>query len=107
MGALVVSGCGDDGGVECNTPASVTYEGHIQSFLTSFCTRCHSSSLSGTARNGAPDNRDYDTFAGIKEVAELANVRIQRGGMPPSGTKPEACSKALFKAWVDQGASER
>jgi len=95
-----------DGTGGCSTPAVVTYDGQIKDFLTSYCTRCHSSQLSGADRNGAPVGRNWDTYAGIEPFASLANSRIQAGTMPPTAPKPDACDRALFQAWVDQGAPE-
>ena len=102
-----VGACGADDTRVCDTPAVVTYEGHIASFLSQYCTRCHDSSISGSARNGAPADRNYDTYAGIEPLAKLANKRILEGTMPRGSPIPAQCDTQLFARWVDQGAKER
>jgi hypothetical protein len=38
--------------------------------MESYCTRCHGSTLTGAARNGAPRYHDFDKFLGVLVVAD-------------------------------------
>ena len=73
-----------------------------------FCLQCHSSTLSGAARNAAPVGVDFNTFAKATSPGPLgpnnvrANVRIQEGTMPPTGGLPGNL-RALMQDWVDNG----
>lgn len=73
------------------------------------CNSCHSSSLSGGARNGAPMDVNFDTYAGAsgwrtnnKQISIRANTRTQAGTMPPSGMVSTPL-RALIQAWIDSG----
>ena len=100
----VYMGCDDsedpmtgwDGDIENN---QLTYCEAIEPILTASCTMCHSSSLSGSDRNGAPTDVNLDTYTGAKGNAQAANARIQAGTMPPAGAL-SAADKAMFQGWV-------
>lgn len=49
------------------------------------CTSCHSSTLSGTARQAAPEGVDFDTAEAAAAHAESAKARVEDGTMPPAG----------------------
>src|SRR5687768_11218954 len=57
-------------GSVCPAGSTLTYESFGQDFMTRYCVRCHSSQLTGAARNDAPLGHDFDTLAGILVVAE-------------------------------------
>ena len=78
----------------------------MQPLLETRCTGCHSSSLSGGDRNGAPPSVNLDSYAGLLEVAELANTRVQQGAMPPLSGGLAASERMLFQAWIDDGMLE-
>ena len=77
--------------------------------FSSDCMGCHSSTLSGGGRNGAPVDVNLDTYAGASgyrtsglSVAKRSNSAIQGGSMPPEGPE-SAALKALMQAWIDSG----
>ena len=78
----------------CQPGSTLTYESFGRSFMDSYCVRCHSASLSGDARNGAPAGHDFDTFQGVFIVAEHIDEYAASGPaatntlMPPSAPKP-------------------
>jgi hypothetical protein len=109
---LLAFGCGSssnsDGGdqptVDCSkdTPAAFST---ITAFDT--CTTCHSSTLTGAARSGAPSGLDFDTFAVAKANASEAVSELEEGGMPPSGSpKPSAAEKQALYVWAECGTPE-
>jgi uncharacterized membrane protein len=104
--AAILSGCSSDDSsgnlpmVECvNVPSysQVT-------MLTTTCTTCHSSTLSGAARTGAPPTINFDTYAGAVASADEAAFAVYRGTMPPSGASsiPEADKEKLY-VWAQCG----
>ena len=73
------------------TTAPTTYTDVMRDIFVPSCLQCHSSTLSGAARNAAPVGVDFNTFAKATSPGPLgpnnvrANVRIQEGTMPPTG----------------------
>jgi cytochrome c5 len=50
------------------------------------CLACHSSDLTGAARNGAPSSVNYDTYEETVPNADLAIAEMNEGAMPPFGS---------------------
>lgn len=70
------------------------------------CLACHSSELTGTARNGAPADVNWDTYEATLPNAERAIVRaVQEMTMPPAGTRPKLNEeqKTAMLAWQSAG----
>ena len=49
------------------------------------CVTCHSSTLTATARNGAPAGINYDTFEAARTNAQTAMDEVFEGAMPIAG----------------------
>lgn len=49
------------------------------------CTTCHSSTLTGTARNAAPEGIDFDKFETARTWADTAMSEVYEGAMPIAG----------------------
>jgi uncharacterized membrane protein len=90
----------------CPPGSALSYETFGRDFMTSYCTRCHSSSLSGPARNGAPNDHDFDTFEGIMAQAEHIDEYAAAGPsatnteMPPSGAAPSEDERLKLGEWL-------
>lgn len=84
---------GTSTGASCPSPA-VTYAAFGQTFFATHCTRCHASTLTGTARNGAPAGYDFDSIEGVRAVADAIDQVAGSGPaatntfMPLSGSTP-------------------
>jgi cytochrome c5 len=95
---------GTPSGAACDS--SLTYENFGMSFMATYCTSCHSSTLSGVARNGAPDGHDFDSLDGILLVAEHIDENAAFGPdasneeMPPSGPAPTEAEREMLGAWL-------
>lgn len=50
------------------------------------CSTCHSSKVSGSARQGATANINFDTESAARAQAEDAASEVNGGDMPPSGS---------------------
>jgi hypothetical protein len=106
---MIIAACGDkqdpvhvfDG----DGSEVVTYSSDIKPLLENNCLRCHSVSVSGSDRNGAPVDINFDTYDDIYSHADIANQRIQSGTMPPTGSLSDQ-EKALFQQWIADGKLE-
>jgi hypothetical protein len=73
-------------------PGTLTWESFGQSFMTTYCTTCHSASLRSAARNGAPIFHDYDDLEGVLQIPGHID---EQAGSGPAATNtsmpPERC----------------
>ena len=111
--AAWLAGCGDKIDAMQETPpctqlasGAVTYTDHLRPWF-GLCTSCHSSALSGAARNGAPASANFDSYQGLVQFALEASQRIQNETMPPGSTKTTVTQKQLFECWIEGGKKER
>jgi len=94
----------------CPTTQTLTYANFGAPFMEQYCTRCHSSTLSGDARMGAPEFHDFDTQTGILNVAEHIDEAAGSGpaatneGMPPTGPFPTLEERQQLAEWIACGA---
>lgn len=119
LGSLVFatgSGCSSDEhdeegegiGTQSTCPASsqLTYESFGKPFMEAYCTRCHSSAKTGSARQGAPEGHDFDTLGGILVVAEHIDENAAAGPaamnteMPPTDPKPSEQERRDLGEWL-------
>jgi uncharacterized membrane protein len=49
------------------------------------CANCHSSTLTGEARQSAPTDFNFDTTEGIKKATSIMWEEAESGAMPPEG----------------------
>lgn len=94
----------------CPTPQTLTYANFGQSFMKNNCLRCHSTSVKGEARKGAPDDHNFDL---VDDIRALANHIDQYAGSGPSGTneimpkddpKPSTEDRRKLSEWLACGA---
>jgi len=97
---------GEPTGAACPDGSTLTYETFGRSFMESYCTRCHSSTLSGEARRGAPLYHDFDTPTGIRAVADHVDQMAGSGPsatntlMPPGGAMPTLAERQRLAEWL-------
>jgi uncharacterized membrane protein len=79
-------------------------------FMNAYCTRCHASTLSGAARQGAPDHANFDLLDVVREHAGLIDGRAGSGPagtfttMPPDAPTPSTEERARLSEWLACGA---
>jgi hypothetical protein len=89
---------------------SLTAQNFGQPFFQSYCARCHSSTLSGPQRNGAPAGLDWDSLEAVRTHAEEINEEAGVTGgnvntsMPPSDPRPSAEDRRKLAEWLSCGA---
>lgn len=97
-------------GATCPPTQTLTYANFGQSFMTSYCTRCHASTLTGDARMGAPAFHDFDTLIGVKQVSNHVDQAAGAGPdatndqMPPDGAQPSLAERQMLAEWIACGA---
>ena len=105
---LLVNGCPPltaplttpDGGAGGDTWASFA-----QGFFASYCTRCHSSTLTGVARNGAPPGYDWDDETAVRAHLDVIRSAVGVGNfMPPSAPTPTCAERQRIVRWIDAAA---
>jgi len=90
----------------CPPNSDLTYDTFGQPFMESYCTHCHSSTLTGDARNGAPEGHDFDTLDGILAVAGHIDEYAAAGPagtntvMPPSAPTPSDEDRQKLGEWL-------
>jgi uncharacterized membrane protein len=93
----------------CPQGSTLTYDNFGKPFMEGYCTRCHSSELTGADRHGAPSFHDFDTLFGIKAVSEHIDETSAYGpaaendSMPPDGDKPTAEERRQLGEWIACG----
>jgi uncharacterized membrane protein len=92
--------------------SGITYAGFASGFFTSYCTRCHSTAVTGAARNGAPVDHNFDTLAGarlhIDHVDLVAGENpagtVRNALMPISAPVLTDTERKMLSCWIVQGA---
>jgi len=114
--SALVAGCSSDDpeagatGSACPSSSTLTYDGFGKRFMDRYCVRCHSSALTGSARNGAPSDHNFDTLEGlhatepehIDEQAAAGPARVNTA-MPPDDPRPSEAERRELGEWVACG----
>lgn len=99
-------GVGEATDAACPSSSDLTCETFGRDFMEKYCTRCHSSKLTGAARMDAPPGHDFDTLSGVLAVAEHVDEYAAAGPdatntvMPPSGAKPSEEERRKLGEWL-------
>ncbi|HVV87485.1 MAG TPA: hypothetical protein VHE35_30795 [Kofleriaceae bacterium] len=94
-GALAACGGDDDlPSVDCTAPVPAFGEVHAFSLV---CVNCHSTTVSGVQRFGAPPGVNFDDYASAMTHAEEAARRVFSGDMPRAGTVAESDKQVLYR----------
>ena len=110
---LLLSACGggEDTKTACPTGGTtLTYQNFGQTFVSTYCTRCHNSALTGSDRKDAPKGVNFDTLEGIKAKADDidkwagASATVTNDSMPPDGEKPSVEDRRKLSEWLACGA---
>lgn len=97
-------------GTTCPSSSPLTYANFGEGFMVNYCTRCHSSTLTGAARMGAPAFHDFDTKLGVQQVGDHvdqvagAGPQATNESMPPNGAQPTRAEREQLAEWVACGA---
>jgi len=91
----------------CPEGSTLTWESFGQEFMTTYCTGCHSSTLMGDARQGAPLYHDFDMLQGVLPVLDHVDWKAAAGPgatnelMPPPGNPaPTLAEREQLGEWL-------
>lgn len=104
----VLSGVATDS--VCPAGSTLTYESWASDFFASYCTRCHSKTREGDARNGAPDGYNWDDVNSVRahqsqiDLMAAASVEVVNHEMPPSDPRPPTSERRKLGEWLACGA---
>jgi cytochrome c5 len=96
-------------GATCPPTSTLTYDNFGRAFMESYCTRCHSSTLSGAARMGATADHDFDSKIGVLRVYDHVDQTAGSGPdasndqMPPNGAMPSLAEREMLAEWLACG----
>jgi uncharacterized membrane protein len=106
---------GEPSGAICPSDSTLSYATFGESFMSSYCTSCHSSELTGKDRNDAPSDHNFDTLEAIHDVG-MAHIDLAAAAgpdhvntlMPPAEHPhhPSEAERAQLGEWLACGAPE-
>jgi len=73
----------------------------VRSFFDTYCTRCHSTTVLGSDRNGAPAAVNFNDCDGVLARRDRVVQVLGSGYMPPADPKPGDGDKDLVRQWAD------
>lgn len=97
---------GPDSGATCPDNSTLTYENFGKEFFSSYCLRCHSSSVTGEKRMGAPPDHNFDKLSEIDLLKKHIDQMAASGPahtnetMPPSNPKPSKEEREKLGEWI-------
>ncbi len=112
---LPLSGCdsgqeGTPSGAACPNDSTLTWDNFGKGFMDSYCTRCHSTNLTGAARQGAPNDHNFESVALIGEQidhideATAAGPNAVNTAMPIGSPTPTEAERRMLGEWLACGA---
>ncbi|MBA3453021.1 MAG: hypothetical protein H0T42_08010 [Deltaproteobacteria bacterium] len=96
-------------GAVCPPTSTLTYASFGQPFMENYCTRCHSSTKTGSDREGATLDHDFDSLIGVRRVYDHVDRAAGSGPeatndqMPPDGAMPSLAERTLLAEWLACG----
>lgn len=99
-------------GAECPPASTLTYANFGQTFMEDYCLRCHSSTVTGADREGAPSDHNFDTIDEIRAFAGHIDEMAGSGPdatndqMPPDGDAPTLAEREMLAEWLACGAPD-
>lgn len=97
-------------GTTCPQTMTLTYDNFGKAFMQSYCLRCHSKNVTGSARNGAPSDHNFDAVTDIRSLADHIDLHAGAGPnsvnteMPENGAAPSEAERRKLSEWLACGA---
>lgn len=98
-------------GATCPSTDAPTAQNFGQAFLESYCLSCHSASVTGPGRGGAPANINFDTLEQVRSQSHGIDEHAAAGPsatnteMPPRGLpQPTLAERQKLGQWLACGA---
>ncbi len=99
-------------GATCPPASTLTYGNFGEPFMTTYCVSCHSSTLMGSQRHGAPLLHDFDTWYGIMpfishiDETTAAGPAATNTAMPMADPTPTLGERTMLGEWLACGAPQ-
>ncbi|HEY8377484.1 MAG TPA: hypothetical protein VIK91_13405 [Nannocystis sp.] len=97
-------------GAVCPNDSTLMWENFGQAFMTTYCTRCHATTLTGAARQGAPGDHNFEAVELVREQAEHIDWTAAAGpdrvntAMPIGAPTPTEEERRKLGEWLACGA---
>lgn len=110
---LACDGDEDEGlasGAVCPESSTLTWDTFANKFFQDYCTRCHSTQLTGSARQGAPNDHNFDSAELVREELEHTDEQAAAGpdavntAMPIGAPTPTEDERRKLGEWLACGA---
>jgi len=101
---------GTPSGAECAADSTLTWDNFGKGFMDSYCVRCHSTTLTGSARRGAPNDHNFDSVTLVREEIEHTDEAAAAGpdavntDMPIGSPAPTEAERRMLGEWLACGA---
>ena len=101
---------GQPSGATCPPTQTLTYQNFGQEFFAKYCLSCHSTQLTGSARNYAPVHHNFDTLELIRQQIEdidrgtAAGPNSSNHIMPNLPPFPTHAERVQLGEWLACGA---
>lgn len=89
---------------DCPPDSTLDYANTGEGFIRTWCLSCHSATVTGASRQGAPAGVDFDTYDDVVQWLDRIEARAtgENASMPPAGGVFEQ-DLVLFEEWVACG----
>jgi cytochrome c5 len=94
-------------GATCPADNKLTYDNFGKGFIATYCLTCHSTSVTGDKRNGAPPDHNFDKLSDVDLLSMHIDEYAGSGPastnthMPPKGSKaPSDDERAKLSQWI-------
>lgn len=116
LALALASACEDDHeegsptGADCPQDSTLTWDTFGKQFMESYCTRCHSTTITGSARQGAPSDHNFEAVALVREQIEHIDWTAAAGPdavnteMPVGAPTPTQDERRQLGEWLACGA---
>jgi cytochrome c5 len=97
-------------GSTCPEGSTLTWDTFGKEFMTSYCTRCHSTSLHGADRQGAPSDHNFNSAELVREELDHTDESAAAGpdaintSMPIGAPTPTEDERRKLGEWLACGA---
>ncbi len=97
-------------GALCPAEDPPNYDEFASDFFAAYCTRCHAADQTGSERNGAPPDRNFDSLENLQRNDPDVIDRVAGAGpehtntfMPPSDPRPSSAERERLAEWLACG----
>jgi uncharacterized membrane protein len=101
---------GPASGATCPENSTLTWDSFGKTFMESYCTRCHATSVTGSARQGAPSDHNFESAELVRMQIEHIDETTAAGpgavntAMPIGSPTPTEAERKQLGEWLACGA---